>query len=314
MDHVMIVQEAVHSFGLKKGKIGNLLIKHDLEKAYDRIEWGFVHKILTWFNFLDLWVDIILSCLSTVSSAILVNGNVTDFFNPSHGIRQGNPLSPYIFILCLEYLSVAINEKCRDGSWKPVFFSRRGVPLTHLFFADDLVLFGRVDVDTCTTITLVLEEFCGLSGQKINFNKSRFFYSSNVSEDSKMALSNVLNIAPTTNLGFYFGCPIHHTRPNKRTFQFLIDKVRAKLACWKRNCLSLAGQVTLVKLVNMAIPTYIMQCNLLPISMSNKLDKINRNFIWGSSETKRKTHAVKWSKVVKDKSLGGLKGKHSVHG
>lgn len=157
MDHVMIVQEVVYSFGRKKGNIGNMLIKLDL-KAYDRLEWGFVRKVLHWFNFPFLWVDLILSCISSASSAVLVNGNTTDFFSPSRGIRQGNPLSPYIFILCMEYLSVLIHDKCRGGDWKPVYSSRRGVPLTHLFFADDLILSGRAGVETCKTIAGVLKD------------------------------------------------------------------------------------------------------------------------------------------------------------
>lgn len=148
-------------------------------------------------------------------------------------------------------------------------------------------------MDTCTTIPSVLEEFCGLLSQKINFTKSRVFYSTNILEHSKIVLSNILNIAPTSNLGLYLGCLIHHQRPNKHTFRFLIDKVRAKLACWKRNCISLAGRVTLVKSVNMAIPAYIMQCNLLPVSVSKQLDKINRDFISGLSKVKWKTQVVK---------------------
>ncbi|KAH7855512.1 hypothetical protein Vadar_025710 [Vaccinium darrowii] len=104
----------------------------------------------------------------------------------------------------------------------------------------------------------------------------------------------------------YLGCPIHHSRPNRHSFQFLIDKVRAKLASWKSKCLSFAGRVTLVKSVNEAIPAYVMQCNLLPTSVAKSLDKLNWDFIWDSTVDKKKTHAVKWSNVTKDKRLGGL--------
>lgn len=105
-------------------------------------------------------MDLILPCISSASSAVLVNGNVPPIFSRLPvGFGKGILCrSPYSFILCMEYLSVLIHDKCRGGDWKPVYSSHRGVPLTHLFFADDLILFGRVDVETCKTIAGVLKD------------------------------------------------------------------------------------------------------------------------------------------------------------
>lgn len=103
-----------------------MVIKLDLEKADDRLEWSFIHKVLHFFNFPPLWIKLIMSVVSSSSMPVLINGNITDTFFPSRGIRQGDPLSPYIFMLCMEYLSVQITSACENRSWSPIKTSRFG--------------------------------------------------------------------------------------------------------------------------------------------------------------------------------------------
>lgn len=105
MDNFIIVQELVHSIGRAKGRKGFMAIKIDLEKAYDKIELSFIREMLISLNFPCSLVKLIMSCLSSVSSSLLFNGGCLEPFQPSRGIRQGDPLSPYLFIICMEYLS-----------------------------------------------------------------------------------------------------------------------------------------------------------------------------------------------------------------
>lgn len=134
LENVIIVQEVVHHFQSQKDKPGSMLLKLDLNKAYDRLEWGFIRKTLVFFNFPHLWVDIIMSCISTSSLTVLINGCTEESFVPTGGIRQGDPLSPYIFILCLEYLSIAIANACEDKSWTPIRISKGGPALPSFIF------------------------------------------------------------------------------------------------------------------------------------------------------------------------------------
>jgi hypothetical protein len=98
--------------------------------------------------------------------SILFNGGQLPQFAPSRGIRQGDPLSPYIFILCMEFLGLSILERCHNNSWNPVKSSRSGPALSHLFFADDFFLFAKADQKNCSTIKEVLEDFCSRSGRQ----------------------------------------------------------------------------------------------------------------------------------------------------
>ena len=109
-----------------------------------------------------------------------MNGEVTDSFNPECGIRQGDPLSPYIFVLCMEKLSHLINQKLRSGLWKCVKVSRGGPEVSHFFFADDLILFGQASTKQAEVMRECLDIFCGFSGQQVSFPKSRVYCSNNI--------------------------------------------------------------------------------------------------------------------------------------
>lgn len=132
MDNVLIAQELLYSLDRKKGKMGYMAVKLDLEKAYDRLEWNFIHKVLTAFHFPLKLIRMIMSCISTTNISILVNGGMLEPFEPSRGIRQGDLLSPYIFILCMEYLSHLIEQKCVEGTWVPLKASKNNLGISHL--------------------------------------------------------------------------------------------------------------------------------------------------------------------------------------
>ena len=201
IDNVIIVQELIHIIGRANGRKGFMAIKIDLEKAYHRIKWSFIREMLIYFNFPASLIEIIMSCVSSVSTSFLFNGGCLNSFCPSRGIRQGDPLSPYIFILCMEFLGHLIEEKCEAKLWAPVKASRSGPSFSHLFFADDLVLFANADQDNCNTIKVVLNEFCLRSEQRVSEAKSRAFFSPNVGPDQREHLSSILGFNSTPNLG-----------------------------------------------------------------------------------------------------------------
>lgn len=163
-DNILIVQEVIHSMKRKTGKIGWMAIKIDLEKAYDRVKWDFVEDTLLQAGFSTTYTDRIMCCVRSSAMKVLWNGNVTESFYPTRGIRQGDPMSPYLFVFCMERLGHLIQDKLQNRSWRPISLSKDGPPLSHLFFADDLFIFEEASREQAHLIQDVLQDFCTSSG------------------------------------------------------------------------------------------------------------------------------------------------------
>ena len=247
-----------------------------------------------------------MSCVLSVSTSILFNGAALDTFTPTRGIRQGDPLSSYIFIMCMDYLGQLIQEKCAVNSWSLVKASRSGLAFSHLFFADDLVLFAKANPENYVTIRGVLDDFCNQSGQTVSKAKSRVFFSPSLDKDHRDALGDILEFQSTPNLGRYLGFLMKHRGASNQDFNFVLEKVKKKLAGWKANLLSIAGRSVLIQASTSTIPAYVMQNNQLLGKILDGIDRVNRNFLWNSTNTKQSIHWVGWRKVTTPKDVGGL--------
>ena len=172
---------------------------------------------------------------------VLWNGEPTEKFYPSRGIRQGDPLSPYIFVACMERLSHLIEEAVNNGRWKPVLVARNGPSIHSLFFANDIVLFAEATPEQGQVIKECLDRFCIASGQKVSEAKSRVFFSRNTPSAAIVGICDTLSMAATEDLGKYLGIPVLNGRVTRVRFQYIINRIDRKLAGWKTRCLSLAG-------------------------------------------------------------------------
>lgn len=149
-----------------------MAIKVDLEKAYDRLSWDFIYETLREFGLPTVLVQLIMECITTATMQLLWNGEITESFTPSRGIRQGDPISPYIFVLCIERLSHGVNDTVKRGYWKPIKLSRAGTSLSHLFFANDLILLAEASSRQAMVINEVLNVYCMSSGEKVSKTKT----------------------------------------------------------------------------------------------------------------------------------------------
>ena len=141
-----------------------MALKLDMSKAYDRVEWKFLKRVMEKMGFQDKWVKIIMECISTISYSILVNGEPHGYIKPSRGLRQGDRLSPYLFLLYAEGLHSLIQKEKIIGTLKGVFISRGGPKITHLFFADDSLLFCKATTDDVNRIQGILSQYEKASG------------------------------------------------------------------------------------------------------------------------------------------------------
>uniref|UniRef100_A0A2N9F0P5 Reverse transcriptase domain-containing protein n=1 Tax=Fagus sylvatica TaxID=28930 RepID=A0A2N9F0P5_FAGSY len=175
-DNVLVAFEILHSMSIKnRGKRGQMALKLDMSKAYDRVEWGFVEAVMRRLGFVEEWIRLIMMCLSTVSYSILLNGVQSGNFTASRGIRQGDPLSPYIFLLYAEGLSSLLKESERERKITGIAASRGGPRLTHLFFADDSILFCQASFENCRALCEILQIYEEASGQQLNRSKKAAF-------------------------------------------------------------------------------------------------------------------------------------------
>ena len=305
-DNVIIVQEMLHSMRNKQGKKGYMAVKIDFEKAYDRLRWAFIRESLMELRIPQHLVDIVMTCINSANLLILWNGEPMEKFAPSRGIRQGDPLSPYLYVICMERLAHLIDQEVHNGNWKPVKASRGGPPISNLAFADDLILFTEASVEQAQVMKWCLDRFCAASGSKVNVDKSKIYFSANTHLDIRDAICNNLAMESTDDFGKYLGVPTINGRTSKREYQYLVDRINGKLAGWKTKTLSIAGRATLIQSALSSIPYYTMQSTKLPRSTCDEIDRKTRSFLWGEQEGRRRVHLVAWENISNSKQAGGL--------
>lgn len=304
-DNAIVLQEIVHAMKKSKKKNGEVAYKIDLEKAYDHVDWTFLSQTLLDFGFPQVTVNLIMQCVTTSTLSVLWNGKRLPSFSPTRGLRQGDPLSPYLFVLCMEKLSLAIQAEVENGNWLPFKFPKNGPPISHLLFADDVLLFTKARSSQARLVSNILDNFGKVSGLKVNVNKSRSFFSSGVPTAKARKSTQLTQIREAKSLEKYPGFPLPHGRQTKKDFEFITGKMTARLASWKHKLLNRAGRVALASSVLTAIPSYYMQISWLPQSVCNQIDKISRDFIWKGAQNKG-VNLVNWQKVSLPKSHGGL--------
>ncbi|KAA3469492.1 reverse transcriptase [Gossypium australe] len=301
-DNVLIAYEILHTLRQKcYGKKGLMAAKLDISKAYDRVEWGFLKDVLLKMGFAEEWVRLVMKCVSTVSYAVNINGNRGRNFKPTRGLRQGDPLSPYLFLICGKGLSTLIRLAVREGALKGVKASRRGPEVSHLLFVDDCILFGEATKERAGFLKEILKSYEQCSGQYVNFNKSMIFFSTNTSEEMKKEIEAILGMRSATSLEKYLGLPNIVGKRKKESFQNIKDNDNQRMGQW-----STRGKEVFIKSVLQAIPNYAMNCFLLPKSFCEELEAIFAKFWWQHGKKKKGIHWCQWKFMCRSKEEWGM--------
>ncbi|XP_056848921.1 uncharacterized protein LOC130499048 [Raphanus sativus] len=283
-----------------------MAVKTDMSKAYDRIEWIFLREVLQRMGFHETWTEWVMECVSSVSYSFLINGGPQGKVVPSRGLRQGDPLSPYLFILCTEVLSGLCNKAQENGTLPGVKVGRHCPPINHLLFADDTMFFGKSNAASCATLTTILLKYEKASGQCINRAKSSITFSSKTNQECKIRVKRELNISNEGGIGKYLGLPEHFGRKKRDIFSSIVDRIKQRSQSWTTRYLSGAGKMVLLKAVLAAMPTYTMSCFKLPASLCKQIQSVLTRFWWDAKPDTRKRSWVSWDKLTCPKSAGGL--------
>ncbi|CAN6558737.1 unnamed protein product [Malus baccata var. baccata] len=244
-----------------------MCVKLDMQKAYDRVEWDFLEAVLLKLGFCHGWTNLVMNCVCTVQFAILLNGQPGNWFSLSRGLRQGDPLSPYLFIMVSDVLSRSIQRGVEDGRLGGILMHPRVPCISHLFFADDTLICLQANLRNGENIMHILNKYCLASGQMMNSHKS--------------SLGSLLGMPVVSDPGVYLGLPAIWGRSKRSSLAFVKGRVMGKIQGWKQSALSFAGKEVLLKAVVQAIPTYPMNLFKFPAAVCKDLDSMSVGFLWG---------------------------------
>ncbi|GKC04918.1 RNA-directed DNA polymerase, eukaryota [Tanacetum coccineum] len=261
----------------KHKKVNTMIFKVDFKKAFDSIRWVYLDHILKSFGFGDTWRSWIFGCLNFAKRSVIINRSPTLEFQFYKGLKKGDPLSLFLFILVMESLHRSFSRVMEAGLFKGISINN-SLSISHLFYADDAVIVGEWNIPNIKTIVDVLNYFFMASGLKIILHKR---------ELSRIGVSK----AETDLAASIVGCSTFSPH-----FLYL-GKIKT---------LSSGGQLTLLKSVLITLPLYYMSTYKAPAAVLLYLESIRRDFFHGADKVDRKMVWVRWEKVLASKNSGGL--------
>ncbi|GKB25180.1 RNA-directed DNA polymerase, eukaryota, reverse transcriptase zinc-binding domain protein [Tanacetum coccineum] len=255
------------------GVLEDIVNDVDFEKAYDSVRWDFFDDVMRKFGFGDKWCNWIQSCLRSSRGSIIINGSPTKEFQFCKGSKQGDPLSPFLFILIMESLHLSFQRVVDAGMFKGIH-SRAGV-------------------------------FYRASGLRINMSKSKIIRVLVESEKVKCAASK-LGCLILKTLFVYLGTQVGGSMSRIQAWTEVIDKVKARLSKWKIKVLFIGGRLTLLKSVLGSMPIFHMSIFRVPLGVLRLLESIRSHFFNGHELKSKKSTWVKWNNVLVPKKKRGL--------
>ncbi|KAJ9567980.1 hypothetical protein OSB04_003946 [Centaurea solstitialis] len=303
LDGPLMVNELIS--WAKKARRKLLLFKVDFAKAFDSLNWNYLDNVMLQMGFGDTWRAWMKCCLSTAKVSVLINGAPTKEFKMSKGVRQGDPLAPFLFILAAEGLAAIMKEAQRSNIFHGVRLPNESVDVSLFQFADDAVLVGDWNLNNAKNLIRILKCFEICSGLKINLSKCRIVGVSVLREDV-VRMARRLNCKEESLPFHYLGLPVGGNMNIIKNWQPLVDKFRKKLSAWKVKSLSIGGRLCLCKAVLGTLGTYMFSLYKAPKKVLIMLEGLRRKFFWGGVNGEKKICWLAWDKVVRSKTSGGL--------
>ncbi|KAL2228519.1 UNVERIFIED_CONTAM: putative mitochondrial protein [Sesamum indicum] len=280
-------------------------LKVDIRKAYDTVKWDFLAAVLQFFNFPTTFIRWIEECITTASFSIGLNEKPHGFFNGARGLRQGDPLSPYLFVLVMEILHLEFLQLIEQDMQFTYHWKCEPARVFQLGFADDLLLFCRADMDSVRVFKMGLDRFAEWSGLRLNIQKSHLILSRSA-QDRREQMLAVLGFQEGHLPMRYLGLSLLSSRLSISDCQPLLSKkIDARITGWEGISLSYAGRVQIIKSVLSTLSLYWASAFILPKAVIKEVEKRLRTFLWkGTSMTGYAK--VAWKDICKPVEEGGL--------
>ncbi|XP_021985901.1 uncharacterized protein LOC110882124 [Helianthus annuus] len=303
-DNILLTQELMHNYHLNRGP-ARCAFKIDIQKAYDTVSWSFLKAILIRFGFDQRMVQRIMMCVSTASYSLSVNGNLHGFFKGKRGLRQGDPMSPYLFTLIMEVLSLLLQQAADVNSSFKFHHQCAKQRIINVSFADDLFIFVHADICSVKKVRDALEIFTSWSGLVPSPTKSTAYFS-NVPSLVKQQILSLMPFQEGNLPVRYLGVPLISTKLIFKDCKILIDRMESRITSWISKSVSFAGRLQLINSVLSSMHIYWASVFILPARVISELEKRMRRFLWNVGSSGRIRAKVAWSDVCLPKNEGGL--------
>lgn len=230
-------------------------------------------------QFPDSFIQRIMECVTTPKFSIMINGNPCGFFSSRRGLRQGDPMSPYLFVLAMDYLSRMLKELPSMSLFR-YHPKCKSIKLVQLCFADDITAFCKGDVNSPLILKEYFEKFSNTSGLRVNKDKSHVFFCG-VDDQVKQYLLEQLGHSKGQLPVKYLGLPLIATKLTELDCSPILDKMKRKISSWSAKSLTYAGRILLIKAILLHYQVFWSNLVMLPKSIVQQIDSICRNYLWG---------------------------------
>ncbi|KAG7594616.1 Zinc finger CCHC-type superfamily [Arabidopsis thaliana x Arabidopsis arenosa] len=301
-ENVLLASEIVQGYN-RKNIAARAMLKVDLRKAFDTVRWDFILSTLKALGIPEIFTAWIKECICTPSFSISVNGMSDGFFRSSRGLRQGDPLSPYLFVLAMEVFSKLTTSRFDSGyiNYHP---NTTDLRISHLMFADDVMIFFDGSSSSLHGIYETLEDFAGWSGLNMNRDKTVLFHAG-LSQGESSLLANYG--FPSGSLPVrYLGLPLMSRKLKISEYSPLLVKLTSKFRTWAVKSLSFAGRSQLLSSVIYGIVNFWISTFKLPNGCIRKIESLCSRFLWSGNIDSHTNAKVSWASVCLPKSEGGL--------
>ena len=290
--------------GRYKNSEKKLILKIDIAKAFDTVRWDFLIACLQSLNLPPDYIQWLTGCFTSPSFSVGINGRLHGFFKGTRGLYQGDPLSPYLFGLVMNILSNKLNEAAQSRRFG--FHPRcQESGLTHLCFADDILIFNDGSLNSVQMILQVLEEFKAFSGLSVSVEKSCFF-SSGLTEPEIETIVSTSGIPAGSFPIRYLGLPLNTRKLSLANCEPLLQQIKSKINSWTSKYVSFAGRQVLISTVIGGITNFWSGAFILPKECINLIDKMCNAFLWKGTLEGKYVAPVAWEKVTTPRQNGGL--------
>ncbi|CAL1377701.1 unnamed protein product [Linum trigynum] len=301
-DNILMASELVKDYH-RKTITPRCMVKIDIMKAFDSVDWKFLFQVMRTMGFPDSYIELVQICVTTPKFSVSFNGGLCGYFSGGKGLRQGDPLSPYLFTIAMEVFSCLMKRAVRDD-FIPFHPRCKYIGITHLCFADDVLVFTNGSVRGVDGIKCLLDDFYCLSGLRCNPEKSQLFCGG-ITDLDRDSLSIHTGFSVGALPVRYLGVPLISGKLSRVDCQVLVDRITARIRGWQPKLLSYAGRLQLISSVISSVLQYWMNIFLLPASVLKDIEAICNNFLWGVGDS-RARGLTAWQVVAVPKAEGGL--------